>query len=238
MYGLPEQQLDAWMQTLERVLALAPDHLSLYALTLEPGTPLAETIVLEDVAAPDPDLAADMYDIASSMLHDAGFWQYEISNWAKATEKPSKLWALPPEGEVESIGPNICHHNVIYWRNEAWIGIGAGAHSWLQGRRLSHHPHPQSYINAIRSANLNGLHKEVIVPSLAQDETLMLGLRMVEGVTEQRFNKRYGIGLYATYHTTIDEFNEIGLMSKRNGRVRLTAKARLLSNQIFLEFLR
>ncbi len=238
MYGLPGQSLLEWAQTLESVLALEPDHLSLYALTLEPGTPLAETLALEDITAPNPDLAADMYDLASQRLHEVGFWQYEISNWARSDSPPPELWALPQNGIVESLGPAISHHNVIYWRNEAWVGVGAGAHSWSRGRRFSHHPHPQGYINAVRSGKLQGIDSEVITPALAQDETLMLGLRMVEGVSETRFYDRWGSGLYETYGKTIDRFSDFGLVTWLDGRVRLTTRARLLGNQIFQEFLR
>ena len=238
MYGLPGQLVKAWQETLDLVLALEPDHLSLYALTLEPGTPLAETLVLQDVAAPDPDLAADMYDSATQRLHEAGFWQYEISNWVKSETTPPGLWSLPPSGKVESIGSKICHHNVIYWRNEAWLGVGSGAHSWFQGRRFSHHPHPQSYINAVRSEKIKGAHNEVIPSKLEQDETLMLGLRMVEGVSEQSFQERWGNSLYEAYRETIDKFRSIDLLSQENGRLRLTTRARLLGNQIFQDFLR
>ena len=238
MYGLPGQPLRNWTTTLESVLDLQPDHLSLYALTLEPGTPLAETLALEDIAAPDPDLAADMYDLATQRLHKAGFWQYEISNWARAIQPPSGIWSFPLAGAVESIGPNICHHNVVYWRNEPWLGVGAGAHSWFQGRRFSHHPHPKSYINAIRSGKLKGVDNEIISPSLAQDETMMLGLRLVEGVSETRFARFSDIGLYETYSGTIDRLIALGLVTWHQECLRLTAYARLLGNQIFQEFLR
>jgi oxygen-independent coproporphyrinogen-3 oxidase len=238
MYGLPGQSLKSWMQTLAQIINLEPDHLSLYALTLEPGTPLAETLMLGEIATPDPDLAADMYDAATSLLHTAGFWQYEISNWVKSETSVPDLWALPYKGEVESISPHICHHNVIYWRNESWIGIGAGAHSWLQGRRFSQHPHPKSYVNAVRSAQLKGIHNEVISSSLAQDETLMLGLRLVEGVTEQRFQQRFHGSMYEVYGQKIDKLCDFGLVTFEDSCLRLTIRARLLGNQIFQEFLR
>ncbi|TFG68179.1 MAG: radical SAM protein, partial [Anaerolineales bacterium] len=238
MYGLPGQALQPLEETLERVLALEPDHLSLYALTLEPGTPLAETLALGDIPVPDPDLAADMYDAASQHLLDAGFWQYEISNWARSDVLAPELWALPESGNVDSIGTTISQHNVIYWRNEAWLGIGAGAHSWLYGRRFSHHPHPQSYIHAVHAGDLRGIDNEIIPTALAQDETLMLGLRLVEGVSSKQFRERWGVGLTETYGATIDKLVSYGLLIWQEGRLRLTTRARLLGNQIFQEFLR
>ncbi len=238
MYGLPGQALHSWEETLQRVVALGPEHLSLYALTLEPGTPLAETLALEDIPGLDPDLAADMYDAASQHLLHAGYWQYEISNWARSDVLNSELWAFPDNGNVESIGTRISQHNVIYWRNEAWLGIGAGAHSWFRGRRFSHHPHPQSYIHAVQAGNLHGIDNEVIPPDLAQDETLMLGLRLVEGVSEMDFRDRWGVSLVETYGATIDKYVSYGLLIWQEGRLRLTVRARLLGNQIFQEFLR
>jgi oxygen-independent coproporphyrinogen III oxidase len=237
MYGLPRQSLAEWTETLGRCLDLAPDHLSLYALTLEPGTPLAETLLLNDVDPPDSDLAADMYEVASALLHESGFWQYEISNWALGRDRPPDVWCLPPDANTESIGPHISAHNLIYWRNEPWIGLGAGAHSWFRGRRWSNLPHPQAYINAIRSERLGG-YGEVAVPhSTVCGETMMMGLRLAEGVADERFQAICRTNLQALYGPVIARFSELGLVSWHGGRVRLTARGRLLGNQVFEAFL-
>lgn len=238
MYGLPGQSLEAWIETLHHTLELGPDHLSLYALTLEPGTPLAETLALANVNLEDQDIVADMYDSASELLLEYQFWQYEISNWARAESHAPAIWAYPPEGNVESISRFICQHNLIYWRNEAWIGIGAGAHSWFRGKRFSQHPHPKSYINAIRSGRLKGVESEVIPAALAQDETMMLGLRLVEGVSEHRFSERWGVSLFGIYKDIVEKLGNFGFLSVTDHHVRLSPHVRLLGNQIFQEFLR
>lgn len=237
MFGLPGQTLRDWMQTLEACLALGPDHLSLYALSLEPGTPLAETLALNSVPEPDPDLAADMYDAASEALHIGGFWQYEISNWAQGQNPAPAIWSLPPSGVSELIGPTVSAHNLIYWRNEPWIGLGAGAHSWFRGRRWSNYPHPRVYINAIRSARLRGFSDLVLSSETVYGETMMMGLRLAEGVSRTRFQHQCGADLAEIYGPTLARFQDLGLISWDDDRVRLTREGRLLGNQVFEAFL-
>jgi oxygen-independent coproporphyrinogen III oxidase len=237
MYGLPGQTLGEWLETLERCLDLGPDHLSLYALTLEPGTPLAETLILNDVEPPDADLAADMYEGASARLHEAGFWQYEISNWARGADLSPEVWCLPPGGITENIGPHISAHNLIYWRNEPWLGLGAGAHSWFRGRRWSNLPHPSAYINAIRSERLGGYGEAAVPHDTLCGETMMMGLRLAEGVADERFQAFCGTRLQTLYGPAMARFSELGLVSWRERRLRLTERGRLLGNQVFEAFL-
>ena len=237
MFGLPGQTPADWRSTLEQTLALEPDHLSLYALTLESGTPLAEALALHSVPTPDPDLAADMYEAASEMLHAAGFWQYEISNWARGTVPAPEIWALPPDGLTEGIGPHISQHNLIYWRNQPWIGLGAGAHSWFRGRRWSNYPHPRVYINAMRSGRLRGFSDSVLAPRIVYGETMMMGLRLAEGVSDARFHRAFGVHLEELYASALEKFSDIGLITWDGERVRLTERGRLLGNQVFEAFL-
>jgi oxygen-independent coproporphyrinogen-3 oxidase len=186
---------------------------------------------------PDPDLAADMYEAASGVLHAAGFWQYEISNWARGAAPPPEIWSMPPSGHVETIGPYVSAHNVIYWRNQPWIGLGAGAHSWFRGRRLSNHPHPSTYINAIRSHRLHRFANDVLDSRTVYGETMMMGLRLVEGVTDARFHARFGFHLDDLYDKVIERFRELDLVAWEDRRVRLTRRGRLLGNQVFEAFL-
>ena len=144
IFGLPNQPLSRWIETLEQVVALQPEHLSLYALKLERGTPLATQVSAGELPTPDPDLAADMYEYAGERLQQAGFWQYEISNWARGRTPPPEVWAFPPDGESEQLSPWVAAHNLVYWRNRAWLGWGAGAYSWFQGRRWSNPAHPRA----------------------------------------------------------------------------------------------
>ena len=152
IFGLPGQTLPRWRETLEAALSLEPEHLSLYALSVEEGTALEQRIVSGELPPPDDDLAAEMYELAEEMLAQAGFFHYEISNWA-GMNCESRVWWSELEAVSEDISPFVCRHNLAYWRNERWLGVGAGAHSWLGGRRWGNVRHPREYIAALEQGS-------------------------------------------------------------------------------------
>lgn len=237
MFGLPGQTLAEWAETLEAVLVLAPEHLSLYALTLEEGTPLAARVAAGELPAPDADEAAAMYELASARLAQAGFWQYEISNWARGPHQPPTLWPYPPTGRSEALGPWVARHNLTYWRNDPWLGLGAGAHSWLAGRRWANLAHPEAYIAALRAGQSPVAEEETIPLTLEMGETLMLGLRLAEGVSTARFQTRFGRSLTAVYAETLPPLLRQGLVEWQDDHLRLTERGRLLGNRVFAAFL-
>ncbi|MDY0020541.1 MAG: coproporphyrinogen III oxidase family protein, partial [Anaerolineae bacterium] len=181
--------------------------------------------------------AADMYELASERLLAAGFWHYEISNWARGLTPAPDVWALPPGGVSEGIGPWVAHHNLIYWRTQRWLGLGAGAHSWLGARRGCNLLHPEAYIAALHGGNSVEAEGEEISGRLEMGETMMMGLRLAEGVTDAAFRARFGVGLEDGYRSVLDRFSALGLLLWDGARVRLTAQGRLLGNQVFAEFL-
>ena len=130
IYGLPGQSVAAWQQSLEAALALSPDHLSLYCLTIEAGTPLHRRLHNGQIQAPDPDLAADQYELACELLAD-GWEHYEISNWAR----PGRA----------------CRHNLTYWRNQQYLGLGAGAHGHAAGYRYAVVRRPRTYLQRLHN---------------------------------------------------------------------------------------
>jgi oxygen-independent coproporphyrinogen-3 oxidase len=219
IYGLPGQTLAAWRATLERTLSLEPDHLSLYALSVEEGTPLARQIGRGDCAEPDADLAADMYELAEETLAAVGYLHYEISNWAQ--------------------GPaHQCRHNQIYWRNEPYLGLGAGAHSWDGSRRWSNVGRPETYVARLFNDQDPVEAKETIDCDLEVGETMMMGLRLLEeGVTFERFRARFGKDLRSRFATELAELSALGLVEIDDTRVRLSRGGRLLGNQVFYRFL-
>lgn len=218
LYGLPEQPLASWRASLERALALHPDHLSLYALTIEAGTPLATAIARGQLPSPDPDLAADMYELAQSLLSEAGFLHYEISNWARSPDF-------------------VCQHNLIYWRNEPYLGVGAGAHSWLSGRRWSNVSEPMPYILHMHNGLQPIAAEELIDTETEMGETMILGLRLIsEGVELARFQERFGLDLRVRFADELQELIGLGLVELGSQRVTLTPRGRLLGNQVFLRF--
>ncbi len=230
IYGLPHQTLEAWQDTVELALGLHPTHLSLYALTLEHGTPLAAWVVQGLVAPPDDDLAATMYEWAGERLAQAGYRQYEISNWAQ-------------EGYA-------CRHNLQYWRNEPYLGLGAGAHGWMVGVRTVNVRAPEAYIRRMQEARRPlpfprtpaTVEARRLSPAEAMEITMMMGLRLTEeGVGRMEFRRRFGVDLVEVYAEPIARLRKWGLVEWATWggeeRLRLTPRARLLGNVVFREFI-
>jgi len=234
IYGLPGQGTATWEQTLNAALSLTPEHLSLYALSVEPETPLAQWVDQGRIPEPDPDLAADMYDLAREKLAAAGYLQYEISNWAR----PGKE----------------CRHNLAYWRNSTYLGVGAGAWGhWPQtetGWRMRNVTHPQVYLERMQLASRPeeapigppispaGAEWEFISRPLTMAETMFMGLRLTEeGVSRRRFETRFGSDPAEVYAKTLTELAQTELIEWDDERIRLLPGAVLISNQVFAAFL-
>ncbi|HEY3111438.1 MAG TPA: radical SAM family heme chaperone HemW [Chloroflexota bacterium] len=218
IYGLPRQTLAVWAETLDRALELRPEHLSLYALTVEPGTLFFRRQEHGDLPLPDEDLVADMYELASERLDAAGYQQYEISNWA-----------LEPRFQ--------CQHNLGYWRNRAYLGVGPGAHSWFGGVRYVDLPSPVQWAKTIAAGGSPVVSAERVPREVELGETLMLGLRLSEGVDFGEISCRFGIDARFRFAAVIRETQSLGLTEWHNGRLRLTRRARLLGNEVFGRFL-
>jgi oxygen-independent coproporphyrinogen-3 oxidase len=238
IFGLPDQPLKAWLVSLDAALSLQPEHLSLYALTLEHGTPMQHKVELGILPEPDPDAAADMYDAASDILANAGYIQYEISNWARVNNS----------GELYS-----CLHNIQYWRNLPYIGVGAGAHGYIEGYRTVDIITPGVYIKKMKNGHDFQQSSEQFprTPATIEitpidneteiGETMMMGLRLVsEGVSDIEFQRRFGTSLQSRFSAQIDRLKSVGLLEwagENDDRLRLTTRGRLLGNQVFKEFI-
>lgn len=218
MYGLPGQTLDHWQNTLAQAVALHPNHLSLYALTLEEHVPMAARVRAGGLSLPDDDAAADMYTLAEDVLDTTGFVHYEISNWAASPETRSR-------------------HNTIYWQRQPYFGFGAGAHSLVANRRYANVLHPRDYIARLQSGASPEAESEAISTRLAMAETMFLGLRLLqEGVSAQQFMAQTGQPLSA-FSRQIGELTAQRLLEATGDGVILTRRGRLLSNQVFVRFL-
>jgi len=228
IFGLPEQLPAVWGGSLDLALSLAPEHFSLYALTIEPGTPLGAWCNRGLVPEPDPDLAADMYELAAEKLEQAGFQQYEISNWAR--------------GSMELAS----QHNLQYWRNQPYLGLGAGAHGFVNGFRVSNILSPREYIQRWRVEEFDEFKfpKTPVTATIEQiareremTETMMMGLRLTqEGVSKAGFEARFGASMDEIFTKEIDDLVALALLEWYAGRLRLTNKGRLLGNQVFRRF--
>lgn len=217
IFGLPHQSLDTWRRTLNAALPLQPDHISLYALTIERGTPLHDQTRRGDLPYPDPDAAADMYDLAEDMLGAAGYIHYEISNWRRPGRE--------------------CAHNLIYWRNEPYFGFGPGAHSSSIRRRWWNVRRPAEYIARIERGESVEMGNEDIDERASRGETMVMGLRLLqEGVTYARFAQRHGVEMREVFGEQLRAGQEKGLLELLPDRVRLTRKGRFLSNQVMATF--
>jgi oxygen-independent coproporphyrinogen-3 oxidase len=162
IYGANGESLDSWRRTLEETLALGPEHVSAYALTIEPATPLGRKVAAGIVPAPDPDLQADMFELACELLGGAGYLHYEVSNWAK------------PGFE--------CRHNLGYWERRPYLGLGAGAHSSRGNRRWWNLRPPEQYLDAVETGTLPiGGEEDLDDDGIDLEETF-LRLRTRQGV--------------------------------------------------------
>ncbi|GAB4522130.1 MAG: radical SAM family heme chaperone HemW [Anaerolineales bacterium] len=228
IFGLPYQSLEAWQRSLELALGLHAEHLALYALTLEHGTPMQRWVGRGLMPLPDPDLAADMYEWAAERLAQAGYMQYEISNWA-------------------CDAAHACRHNLHYWRGEPYLGLGAGAHGYAEGVRTVAARSPQAYIRRLDAPAARSLafprtpatvEAHRLTPVEEMGEYMMMGLRLTqEGVSARGFAARFGLPLEAAYGAQISRLIALGLLEWcGEDRLRLTAGARLLGNQVFMAF--
>jgi oxygen-independent coproporphyrinogen-3 oxidase len=248
IFGLPHQDLESWAHSLEMALNLHPAHLSLYALTVEHGTPLQRWIDRGLLADPDPDLAADMYEHAAGRLEQAGYLQYEISNWARL--EPARLSELGSSFSSGCYAAAVCQHNLQYWRGLPYLGFGAGAHGYAAGVRTENVLSPAAYIQrmqqpgpeagafpltpAAAGSRVVGLDDEIA-------ETMMMGLRLVEeGISTAGFETRFGMTLEHRFSQEIEELTRLGLLEWRGSgvqrRLRLSPRGRLLGNQVFMRF--
>lgn len=162
IYGANGETLDSWKRTLEEAIGLSPEHLSCYALTIEPATPLGRKVAAGIVPAPDPDLQADMYDITCELLATAGYEHYEVSNWARPGMR--------------------CTHNMGYWDGRPYLGLGAGAHSYRKDQRWWNVRPPQQYMDMVAAGTLPVGGEERLDEDQRRLERLLLGLRTADGI--------------------------------------------------------
>ena len=221
MFALPGQTLRLWDETVTRAIALGPDHLSLYNLTVESGTPFGDWAAAGKLSVPDDDAAADMYELAIDRLGAAGYRHYEISNWA----------------HVEANRDFRAHHNLRYWRNQPYFGVGPGAHSSYAGYRYANLLDPREYIARQGNGRSTVDSIERIGPALEMGETMLLGLRLDEGIQVAAFQERFGRSPENVYGRVLTELREYGLVADECDPIHLTRRGQLLGNEVFYRFL-
>jgi oxygen-independent coproporphyrinogen-3 oxidase len=215
MYGLPGQDIGSWHKTLETAIALTPEHFSVYELTIEKGTPFAALAEQGQLALPDEKTTINMLESAREILTSEGYAQYEISNYAR-------------EG-LSSI------HNKNYWENGSYLGLGSGAVSCFSGLRIHNVERPEHFIKMIGSQQHPFSEGEFLSENARFGESVIMGLRMTEGVSIPLLQKEFGIKPDEFYGETLKSLIKGELLEYNEDRLRLTHKGVLLANRVMAE---
>lgn len=211
MYGIPGQTLSDWLRTISKAIELSPKHISAYELTPEKGTPLYRDIMENRLKKPDEDAIIGMYYHAIDILAQSGYRHYEISNFAN--------------------GGFACRHNLNYWDRGQYIGIGAGAHSFIGDRRIRNTNDIRRYIDTLNSGNLAIDEETEISCEDAIKEFIFLGLRKTEGLNITVFRKEIGVDLLAASEDLIHK----GLIEHDGDFLRLMREGIILSNSVIID---
>lgn len=217
MFGLPQQTSRLWQDTLEKALALGTEHLSLYALTLEPGTRFERLRAGGKLDLPDEDTELAMYEACIARLTAAGYEHYEVSNFARPGFRS--------------------RHNQVYWRNEEYLGFGPGAVSYVAGRRWKRERLPARYVRKVAAHEDLSVESECLDTAGALGETMMLGLRLRDGLPLERIRERFGMDPLTHFAPQIEQLTTRGLLVVENDTLCLTHRGLLLANDVLSEFL-
>jgi oxygen-independent coproporphyrinogen III oxidase len=224
MFGLPGQTMRHWQETLDQAMALHPEHLSLYSLIIEEGTPFHTWTQEGRITPGDEDLCADMYEYADELLLKHGYMNYEISNWA-----------MPGHAS---------RHNLTYWQNLPYLGMGAGAYSFFGGRRFSDVRDPNEYVRLLKAGQRPEAEdaSETVGREQEMAETAFLALRTAPGLHLPTFEQRFGIPFEHFVGNRLQMVEEAGLLERdegegREGWLRLSKRGRLLGNEVFMRLL-
>jgi len=214
IYALPGESEDAWSMTLAQALSLGTSHLSLYQLTIEPGTRFASDVAKHRFAPLDPDRSAALYELTDAMTSAANMPPYEISNYARRGQES--------------------RHNLTYWRYGDYAGVGPGAHGRRLGMRTVRHKKPENFLSGLRR-NGHGLsEEEPLLATEAADEALVMGLRLSEGIDAGAIARRFGLTSIVDW-PRVDRLVQSGHLRRDGERIAVTASGRLVLEAILGE---
>ncbi|EGT3612006.1 oxygen-independent coproporphyrinogen III oxidase [Clostridium perfringens] len=217
MFGLPNQRLNEWEETLREIISLDPAHISAYSLIIEEGTAFYNLYENDKLKLSTEEEERKMYHLAKKILEENGFNQYEISNYAK-------------EGKE-------CRHNLAYWNMDNWIGVGSASASYIDGKRIKNISSVEEYINSI---NEKGEAVEEIITNSKNDnmeEFMFMGLRKINGIDENEFKNRFSMNINDVYGEILNKYIGEGLLIRESGRIFLSEKGIEISNIIMADFL-
>ena len=221
MYGLPGQSLERWTANLRAAMGLELDHLSTYGLTVEAGTPLSSRVAAGAVVLPDDDDFAELYEATEHIVVAAGFEQYELSNWARRGHQS--------------------RHNSVYWTDGDYLGIGAGAHGYLDGERYENIAHPRAYIAALRAESDSEwpVRMNTYRPSVGvgMADFISLRLRLLRGLELASFSTRFGCTVEQAAGPVIERCCAAGVLQANATTIRLSRRGRLLHGEVAAQLL-
>lgn len=215
--GLPDQNKEKLISSLRHGVDLSPKHISLYGLKLEEGTPWEKFDRENKLTFPDEDLSADLMKAGQQFLNSMGYKRYEISNY--------------------SLEGFTSRHNMQYWLNEPFLGVGLGASSYLDGERYTNECDIKQYIINLQQEVLPIAQREKINLKIEQAETLFLGLRLIEGIEIARFNRRFDSDLFKNFSHAIEKHVGLGLLNITPTHLRLTPRGLDVANEVMIDFI-
>ncbi|MEK3975483.1 radical SAM family heme chaperone HemW [Psychrobacillus sp. FSL K6-1267] len=218
MYGLPNQTMEQWKESLQEAFRLKIPHISAYSLLVEPKTIFYNLLSKGKLSLPGEDLEAEMYGYLMDEMKRNGYKQYEISNFSY-------------EGKASE-------HNLLYWNNDEYIGLGAGAHGYVNSIRYSNHGPLKKYMQQLEIGENPVMMQKEVTYEEKMEEEMFLGLRKNQGVSLSNFDKRYGKSLYEAYGNEIEELLKKELLEIKNDYVFLTNRGRFVGNEVFQYFLK
>jgi len=220
IFGVPGQTVESWLRSLRAAVALSPDHIACYSLMYEEGTALTKQRRLGLVHPVDEDIEAEMFERTEAELVAAGYERYEISNFARPGRQ--------------------CRHNLIYWRNEEYLGIGPSAVSYLRGVRQKNRADVKAYVDAWGAGNVAGgivIEREELGREHRARETAVQWLRLADGIDVPAFERRTGFRAGDLFEPALRRHVTGGLLEANATNIRLTPRGRLLANQVMMDFL-
>ena len=217
MFGLPNQKVEEWKESLETIARMNPEHISAYSLIIEEGTAFYKLWERNKLILPSEEEEREMYVITKNILKNHGYHQYEISNYSKVGSE--------------------CYHNKVYWKSDEYLGLGSASTSFIDGKRIKNIENVKDYIDKINSGEdvIDDIYVNTLEDSM--EEFVFMGLRMIEGINVNEFNKRFGVTIEGIYKEVIDKNINKKLLVLENDRLRLTEKGIELSNSVMSDFI-
>lgn len=216
IYGIPGQTLEGWYTSLEKAVELHSEHISVYGLSLEEGTPLAEEVAAGRLQLCPEEMQVAMWESTERFLGVAGYERYEISNYAR------NGWQ--------------CRHNLTYWLNHPYLGLGAAAHGYFNGIRYANHADLGAYIRNSLFGRLPRAWEERQTPERERSDTVIMGLRLTRGISRLEFHLRFGCAFEDIYGGELALLKQEGLIAEDDDRIYLTDRGRLLANYVLAYF--